>query len=129
MKILIDTHVFLWAAASGDRLPRKTLDMLADPKIEKVLSIASVWEIAIKYGKGSLPLPEHPSVFIPFTLAASDIRTIPITMRDALAVADLPRHHGDPFDRLLIAQAKLYGMHLLTDDKDIMKYDVDLIRL
>lgn len=129
MKILLDTHIFLWASGTTSRLPTETLELLANPDTEKFLSVASVWEIAIKYGKGSLPLPEHPLRFIPMTLAESDIATIVVSMRDAMGVTDLPRHHGDPFDRLLISQARLNGMYLLTDDKTFEMYDVDLISL
>src|SRR5580765_2768156 len=129
MKILIDTHIFLWASGQADKLSEETLDLLANPETQKFLSAASVWEIAIKYGKGLLLLPEHPRRFIPLTLAASDITPIPVSFDDAIGVTDLPRHHGDPFDRLLIAQAKLHEMYLLTDDKIFERYDVDLINL
>ena len=127
MKILLDTHIFLWAAGPTEKLSEETLDLLANPGSEKYLSAASAWEIAIKYGKGLLPLPEHPKRFIPFTLAASNIVSIPVTFGDTLGVTDLPRHHGDPFDRLLIAQAKLHDMYLLTDDQIFERYDVDII--
>lgn len=127
MKILLDTHVFLWASGPTDRLADETLDLLANPETEKFLSAASVWEIAIKYGKGALPLPDHPRRFIPLTIAASDIASLPVAARDAVEVADLPHHHGDLFDRLLIAQARLHEMYLLTDDKVFERYDVDLI--
>jgi len=129
MKILIDTHIFLWASGKTARLPEETLELLANPEIEKFLSVASVWEIAIKFSKGLLPLPEHPRRFISITLAASDVSPMPVTLGDAIGVADLPRHHGDPFDRLLISQARLNGMYLLTDDRVFERYDVDLINL
>ena len=127
MKILMDTHIFLWASGQTARLPAETLDLLANPETEKFLSIASVWEISLKYGKGILPLPEHPRRFIPITLAESDIVPISVTMQDAIGVGELPRHHSDPFDRLLISQAKQNEMYLLTDDKIFERYDVDLI--
>lgn len=129
MKILIDTHVFLWASGKTSRLSSETLDLLANPETQKFLSIASAWEICIKFGKGTLPLPEHPRTFIPMTLAESDVTPVPVTLRDAIGVTDLPRHHGDPFDRLLISQARLNGMYLLTDDKVFEQYEVDLINL
>lgn len=127
MKILLDTHIFLWAAGPTERLSDETLDLLANPDVEKVLSAASIWEIVIKYGKGQLPLPEHPRRFIPITLASSDIVAMPVTFRDTLSVSDLPVHHTDPIDRLLIAQAKLHDMYLMTDDKVFEKYDVNII--
>lgn len=127
MKILLDTHVFLWASGPTERLAEETLDLLANPDTEKFLSAASVWEIALKYGKGVLPLPDHPRRFIAQTIAASDISQIPIATRDVVEVADLPHHHGDAVDRILIAQARLHGMYLLTDDKVFEQYNVDLI--
>ena len=127
MKILIDTHIFLWASGRSPRISDETLDLLANPETEKYFSIAGVWEIAIKYGKGLLTLPEHPIQFVPKTLASSDISTLPIALRDAIGVADLPRHHGDVFDRLLISQARSHGMYVLTDDLRFEMYDVDLI--
>jgi PIN domain nuclease of toxin-antitoxin system len=129
MKILMDTHIFLWAAGKTARLPAETLDLLRNPETEKFLSVASIWEIAIKHGKGLLPLPEHPRRFIPLTLADSDVSPISVSMRDAIGVTDLPPHHGDPFDRLLVSQARSNEMYLLTDDKIFEKYDVDLISL
>lgn len=129
MKILIDTHIFLWASGRSKHLPGETLDLLANPETEKFFSTASVWEIAIKYGKGLLPLPEHPRRFIPLTLAASDISPISVTLREAIGVTDLPRHHGDPFDRLLISQARLNEMYILTDDKMFERYEVDIINV
>jgi PIN domain nuclease of toxin-antitoxin system len=129
MKILMDTHIFLWAAGPTRRLPAETLELLGNRETEKFLSVASIWEIAIKYGKGSLPLPEHPRRFVPTTLANSDVVTLPISIRDAIGVADLPRHHKDPFDRLLISQARLNEMYLLTDDRTFEMYEVDLISL
>lgn len=129
MKILLDTHIFLWAAGPTEHLSMETLDLLANSESQKFLSAASVWEIAIKYGKGTLPLPEHPRQFIPLTLDASDIELIPVTIREAIGVANLPTHHRDPFDRLLISQAKLHGMYVLTDNSVFERYDVDLISL
>jgi PIN domain nuclease of toxin-antitoxin system len=129
MKILLDTHVFLWAAGKTSRLSPETIDLLANPETQKYLSIASTWEICIKFGKGMLPLPEHPRSFIPLTLANSDVTPMPVTLRDVIGVTDLPWHHGDPFDRLLISQARLNAMYLLTDDRQFESYDVDLINL
>lgn len=127
MKILLDTHIFLWASGKVSRLAAETVDLLANPEVEKFLSIVSVWEISIKYGKGMLPLPEHPKEFIPLTLGESDISLLSISLQDALGVSDLPHHHGDPFDRLLISQARSNGFYLLTDDRIYERYDVDLI--
>ncbi len=125
----MDTHIFLWASGNTARLPAETLELLANPETEKFLSVASVWEIAIKYGKGLLPLPENPRRFIPMTLAESDVSPLTVALRDVIGVTDLPRHHGDPFDRIIVSQARSNEMYLLTDDKIFEKYDVDLITL
>jgi PIN domain nuclease of toxin-antitoxin system len=90
-------------------------------------SAASCWEIAIKFALGSLPLPKTPSQFIPHGLRAWAVSTLNITQEHALAAAELPAHHRDPFDRMLIAQAVSEQMTLLTADRVLQKYKVDLI--
>lgn len=127
MKILIDTHVFLWSALDPAKLAKSTLSLLADEENEKFFSVASSWEIAIKYGKGLLMLPDHPRECVPGGLAAAGITSLPIRLQDVLAVADLPPYHKDPFDRLLIMQARNNQMHLLSSDPLFKKYDVNLI--
>lgn len=127
MKILIDTHIFLWSMLTPDKLRKATLRILSDPENEKFLSAASTWEIAIKYAKGSLILPSHPKTCVPLGIAAADIIPLPIKFQDTFAVADLPPIHRDPFDRLIITQAKLNGLKLLTDDPVFKKYGVDVI--
>ncbi len=127
MRILIDTNIFLWAAVVPKKLSRKILEVLSNPESEIFLSAASSWEIAIKYGKGRLDLPEHPKTFIEKGIAASGIIPLPIKFQDTLSVSDLPHYHKDPFDRLLITQANLNNMTLISGDKVFRKYDVELI--
>lgn len=129
MKVLIDTNVFLWASGVPKTLPERILEILIDPANEIFLSAASAWEIAIKYGKGSLDLPEHPKAFIEKSIAASGIIPLPIKFQDTLSVSNLPPFHKDPFDRLLITQANLNTMKLMSSDATFRKYDVDLIEV
>ncbi len=128
MKILLDTHVFLWALLSSYKLSKKTIRLLEDSGNEKYFSAASSWEIAIKYSKGSLILPEAPKIFVKTHLQNAGIAQLPITINDTLLVGELPHHHRDPFDRLLITQARKNDMHILTDDGVFNKYDVKTIR-
>ena len=127
MKILIDTNVFIWAATIPGRLPEDILVTLKDPESEIFFSAASTWEIAIKYSKGKLELPDHPKYFLEQSLRAAGIISIPITMQDTILVTDLPHHHSDPFDRLLVVQANERKMKLMSGDQMFKKYDVDLI--
>ena len=129
MSILIDTHVFLWGAGIGKRLSDGARELLDDPGTPIFFSVASGWEIAIKWSKGRLDLPEHPSDVVRNALSVSGISQLVVTIRDAMAVADLPFHHKDPFDRLLIAQARNNGLRVMTADPILEKYDVDVIAL
>ncbi len=129
MSILIDTHVFLWAANSEGRLSRSARELLDDPEIPIFFSVASAWEIAIKWSKGRLDLPAKPVEMIKNTIESAGLSQLPITMRDACAVNDLPFHHKDPFDRLLVAQARTNGLRLMTADPILERYDVDVIAL
>ena len=129
MSILIDTHVFLWAAGVDGRLPSGAQELLEDPEIPIFFSAASAWEIAIKCSKGRLDLPKPPTELVKETIVAAGITQLMITIRDACAVGDLPFHHKDPFDRLLVAQARTNGLRLMTADPILEKYDVDVIAL
>lgn len=92
------------------------------------LSAASAWEIAIKYGLGKLILPGSPAELIPELMTRTAVAALPILHSHALRVADLPLHHRDPFDRLLVAQAQLEGLPILTADPRLEPYDVEILR-
>jgi PIN domain nuclease of toxin-antitoxin system len=100
---------------------------LFDPEATLYFSTASAWEIAIKYSIGKLPLPAPPASYIAARAAGGDFRIIDVRLEHALAVADLPRHHDDPFDRLLVAQCITEGFRLVTADRRLAMYDVDLV--
>jgi len=123
---LLDTHVWLWLQAEPNRLDPAALDLLADRRNELTLSAASSWEIAIKYRIGKLPLPEPPSAYVPERLRRSGTTPLAVEHPHVLRVADLPDHHRDPFDRLLIAQAQLLDLTIVTIDATFSRYDVAL---
>jgi len=127
MKLLLDTHVWLWTLVSPERIPSGIFAELTEPGNQLFLSAASSWEIAIKYRLRKLPLPEPPIRFVPARLSRDGVIPLPIEHLHALAVTDLPLHHSDPFDRLLIAQARLEGMTLATVDEQFATYDVTLL--
>ena len=102
------------------------LEALADPANEIFLSVASAWEIAIKHGLGELPLPTHPTVYVPDRMRRSGVAPLPITHAHALAVGLLPAHHRDPFDRLLIVQAQAEALELVAVDPVFADYEVPL---
>ena len=129
MSILIDTHVFLWSAGVGGRLSSGAVKLLEDPDISLFFSAASAWEIAIKWTKGRLDLPGPPAEITENIVSAGGLTPLSITHADALGVAELPLYHKDPFDRLLIAQARRHGLRLMTAEPILEKYDVDVIAL
>jgi len=127
MKVLLDTHVFLWWITDDPRLSSRAREIIADGANEVFLSAASGWEIAIKAKLGRLRLPDVPERFIPEQLRLNAIETLPVQMSHALHVYKLPDHHRDPFDRLLIAQAQLEKLPVLTADPQISRYPVKVI--
>jgi PIN domain nuclease of toxin-antitoxin system len=126
MRFLLDTHVWLWTLVSPQRIPADTRELLTEPENGLVLSAASSWEIAIKWRLGKLPLPEPPAQFIPPRLVRDGIEPLSVQHHHAQAVAELPEHHSDPFDRLLIAQARIERLILVTADPKLLDYDVEL---
>ena len=129
MSILIDTPVFLWAAGLQGRLSESAKMLLHDREEPIFFSAVSAWEIASKWSKQKLVLPEPPDTFIQKVLSTGAISHLPVMVRDACAVAKLPFHHNDAFDRLLIAQVRENGLRLMTANPIMERYDVDLIAL
>ena len=127
MRLLLDTQVWLWMLAAPERLSRKSRALVVSPDNELLLSAASAWEIAIKYGLGKLQLPEAPAAYIPRLMTRTGITPLPVQHRHALRVADLPLRHRDPFDRLLVAQAQLEELPILTADPSFKLYEVEVI--
>jgi PIN domain nuclease of toxin-antitoxin system len=116
--LLFDTSTWIWSLMEPERLSEAVREAIAQSEQNVFyLSAASAWEIAVKDSLGTVELPGPPGEIVPADLVKQGILSLPITNTHALAVADLPFHHADPFDRLLIAQAKIEGMAVLTNDR------------
>jgi len=124
VRLLLDTHVLLWALADPPRLG-PAHDLIVEGRNEVHVSAASAWEITIKRGLGKLRAPKD----LPEQLRAARFTTLDITLAHALAVGELPDLHRDPFDRILIAQARTEGLTLITADPQITAYDIDHLKI
>jgi PIN domain nuclease of toxin-antitoxin system len=113
--------------ADSKRLSEAARALLQEPENRLFLSAASSWEIAIKYALGKLPLPLPPTEYVLSRMESSGTTPLPVQHSHALHVANLPHHHADPFDRLLIAQAQLESLEILTADRQFQAYDVSLV--
>ena len=127
MKFLLDTHTFLWWITGDAQLSERSKEIIGDSDNQIFLSAASGWEIAIKSRIGRLQIPRPISGFISEQMAENAVDNLSITMSHALQVSDLPDHHRDPFDRLLISQSQIENMPILSVDPLIKKYDVQVI--
>ena len=127
MRVLLDTHCWLWWISDPAHLSEEALETIRTGENEIYFSAASSWEISIKVALGKLLLPEKPSAFIPIRLSRDGILPLPIQHAHALHLAGLPLLHRDPFDRMLVAQAQLEKLTLLTADRQLEKYDVQVL--
>lgn len=116
MRLLLDTHVFLWYITADSRLPANFLAAIREPTNEVYLSVASIWEAVIKHGLGKLPLPAPPALYLPQQRNDHGIAALPIDEGAMVHLASLPTLHRDPFDRLLIAQSLQHGLTIATVD-------------
>ena len=128
MNLLLDTHVLLWWLGDPDKLRAPARKAIADPRNSVYISATSAWEIAIKIATGKLSVPPDASSWLPQAVHASHFTPLPITIEHALGVEHLPRHHADPFDRLLISQAVAEHLTLVTADPQLEPYGVPLLR-
>ena len=122
MIILVDAHVLLWWWADDKRLGEPARRSITEPANTVLVSAATVWEIAVKRAAGRLTAPEN----ILATLRAEEFDVVPITGQDAVAASELPPHHRDPFDRLLIAQARRLDALVISNDRAVGAYDVNV---
>jgi PIN domain nuclease of toxin-antitoxin system len=123
VRLLLDTHVFLWASSEPEKLAARVRQALMSDGNDVIISAATAWEIAIKCAAGRMDFP------LPFwdrQIADLGLEQLPITAAHALEAGALPPHHSDPFDRMLVAQARLEGLILVSSDKQIQHYDVPL---
>lgn len=128
MAVLLDTQAFLWMHAEPDKLSESATSMLIDRTREVFFSAVSSWEIAIKHALGRLDLPEPPTRYVPSRVASAGLTAIAVEHVHALEAGALPMNHRDPFDRMLIAQARVLGVPLMTSDRIFDHYDVDVVR-
>ncbi|MEK7279745.1 MAG: type II toxin-antitoxin system VapC family toxin [Nitrospirota bacterium] len=124
MKFLLDTCTFLWIITDAPELSLYARDQFILTDNDIYLSVVSAWEISVKYALGRLPLPEPPERFIPVQRKQHGISVLPLEEEAALHVHRLPALHSDPFDRMLVSQALVHGLILLTPDEQINRYPV-----
>ena len=122
MKLLLDTHVFLWYLARDPRLPARFRGAIQNSENAVYVSAASIWEVVIKNALGKLPMPASPAEYLPKKRALHQILSLPIDEGAMPFLAALPPIHADPFDRMLIAQAQQHGLTLVTVDSRIISY-------
>ena len=128
MRLLLDTHAFLWALTAPERLSRRARRAVEDEDNDVLVSVASAWEIAIKAGLGRLG-PDGAEIerSLPDEIERHAFQPLPVQMRHALRVASLPKVHRDPFDRLLVAQALIEDLRLVTADRELRSYGVKVV--
>lgn len=127
MKLLLDTHTFIWWDDEPARLSSIALTACRDPGNTLHLSLGSVWELQIKSQLGKVKLPKPLGELVQSHELRNALFIEPITREDILGLSALPAHHRDPFDRILIAQARRGGFHFVTCDPEIAKYDVEVL--
>ncbi|MDA8346872.1 MAG: type II toxin-antitoxin system VapC family toxin [Thermaerobacter sp.] len=127
MKLLLDTHTFLWWITDDPQLSAPARKVISDSDNEVFFSAVSAWELAIKAGLGRLKLNEDLSEFVREQLLENRFIPLPLSLEHALRVRHLPGHHQDPFDRALVTQAQTEGMSLVSRDSDIRKYPIDVL--
>ncbi|SOE01700.1 type II toxin-antitoxin system VapC family toxin [Caenispirillum bisanense] len=127
--LLLDTHILLWAAGQPERLGRRALDLIKDTRNTPAFSVVSLWEVAIKLGLGRADFRAPDPRVLRRAWLDRGYREIPILSEHAIAVLRLPHLHGDPFDRMLIAQAEVEGATLVTADAAIARYPGPILHL
>ena len=127
MRLLLDTHAFLWAIAEEERLSPRVRDLLEDLDNDVLVSLASIWEIAIKAGLGHLDVPDDLEGFIAKQLSRTGFSLLPIEFRHVVSVRGLPTHHRDPFDRLLIAQSQIERIPVVSVDARFNVYGINIV--
>lgn len=128
MNLLLDTHVALWAITDSPKLSVKARELIESPRTSVWISAATVWEIAIKHGLGRGDMPVSSADALGY-FRESGYRFLPVEPEHAAAVEDLPTHHADPFDRILVAQAMVEPMRLITHDPLVASYSDTVIKV
>ncbi len=126
MRLLIDTHILIWFLEGNKLLPKSRRQIIANPQNDMFVSIASLWELAIKISIGKLTLAKSLADVIK-QIAAVDIEILQISPEHTLQVSTLPFHHRDPFDRMIIAQSQIENLAVMTDDDDFADYGIKIL--
>lgn len=124
MKLLLDTCSFIWITTDSSELSKRARDLFIDPNNDVFLSSVSVWEIAVKNKLGRLPLPASPEVFVPSQRDQHGIESLPLNEEACLQLLRLPEIHNDPFDRMLVCQAIVHNLSVLTPDPLVTQYPI-----
>lgn len=127
MRVLIDSHVFLWLGSDDERLPAQVRDLLADTGTRVIVSVATTWELAVKVLAGRLRLPRAPELHFAEYLEDYASEVLAIEQRHVDALPELPAIHDDPFDRMLVAQALVEDIDLVTGDDILRRYPIRTI--
>ena len=127
MKVLFDTQAFLWAVSDDPQLSSTARAIFVDPKNEVIVSVASVWEMIVKAVAGKLPIPRPANSYIRAQLTKTSVAVLPILLHHALHVENLPMHHRDPFDRIILSQALEEKIPIVSSDRKFRLYPVQLI--
>ena len=122
MRLLLDTHIFLWLINNNSRLSNKYRQEIQNPKNEKFLSVVSLWECVIKYQIGKLNFPSSPETYLPIQRSKHLVKSLIVDENSIAQLISLPLIHRDPFDRLIISQALQYDLTIMTADKAILAY-------
>ncbi|HEX2207080.1 MAG TPA: type II toxin-antitoxin system VapC family toxin [Longimicrobium sp.] len=124
MRSLLDTHAFLWFVTGDERLSGTAKETIEARNAEVLLSIASIWEIAIKVALGRLPLPSPVRSFVPRQMKENRIGLLPVALDHAVEAGSLPHHHRDPFDRMLVVQSFMEEIPIISADPELDRYGV-----
>ena len=127
MRLLLDTHVFLWFISADVRLPVKWRDAIRDTENEIFLSVVSVWEAMVKYALGKLPLPHSPAHYLPTQRVQHQMTSLPLDEASVCHLTTLPSVHRDPFDRMLVCQALEHALTIVTVDPMFEAYPVPIL--
>jgi PIN domain nuclease of toxin-antitoxin system len=127
MKLLLDTHVFLWYVSGDPQLPIPLRDVIRDPATDVTVSVVAIWESVIKFALGKLPLPAPPAAYLTGLRVQHNFATLPIDEGSMSFLAGLSKHHKDPFDRMLVAQALQHGLTVASLDDDVRAYPVPVL--
>jgi PIN domain nuclease of toxin-antitoxin system len=127
VRVLLDSHTILWATLADDRLPRSVLELIEDPSNALVVSVATTWELTVKAMSGRLGLPEPAETYFDGLVRDFGYELLPVHQRHVASLPGLPAIHGDPFDRMLVAQALVEDLDLVSGDERIRRYPVRTI--